>query len=189
MDNILLFTSRSQFRDWLALNCEKEKECYISLYKGKPKDNDWKLYYLDAVEEALCFGWIDSTHKLIDGVRMQRFSPRKKSSPWTELNKERTRRLIKLGLMEKAGRKSPPNLGKNSFKIDPDIVFALKESRAYSSFKKFPNLYQRIRVYNVAFYKKKFPKVYADVLNKLVKMSKLGKMYGEWNDYVRLLDY
>ena len=62
------------------------------------------LWYLDAVEEALCFGWIDSTVKTIDGVTLQRFGKRVKNSQWTELNKERCRRLEALGLMTDSGR-------------------------------------------------------------------------------------
>jgi len=55
------------------------------------------------VEEALCFGWIDNTLSLIEGARMQRFSPGRKNSLWTELNKERVRRLERLGLMTDSG--------------------------------------------------------------------------------------
>ena len=72
--------NRSEFRAWLSENHDRETECWIALKRGEPKD-DGAFYYLDAVEEALCFGWIDSTHAIIDGVRMQRFSLRKKNSP------------------------------------------------------------------------------------------------------------
>ena len=85
-NNILQIDNRKDFREWLALHADSESECWVELKRGKPVEDD-KFYYLDAVEEALCFGWIDSTHKLIAGKRMQRFTPRKKNSPWTELNK------------------------------------------------------------------------------------------------------
>ena len=85
--NILQIDNRKDFREWLKLHADSENECWVELKRGRPVDDD-KFYYLDAVEEALCFGWIDSIHKLIDGKRMQRFTPRKKNSPWTELNKE-----------------------------------------------------------------------------------------------------
>ena len=93
------------------------------------------FYYLDAVEEALCFGWIDSTNKVIDGVRMQRFTPRKKNSLWTELNKERVRRLEQLGMMTDAGRAVLPPMGVRSFRIDPDVETSLKQARVWSKFK------------------------------------------------------
>jgi len=54
--NIIHLNSREEFREWLNKNSETEKECYLLVKKGEPKSNDG-LYYLDAVEEALCFGW------------------------------------------------------------------------------------------------------------------------------------
>ena len=106
---ILNVKNRQEFRDWLINNSDKEKECYLVLKRGKPIDTN-VFYYLDAVEEALCFGWIDSVTKMVNGVTIQRFSPRKTNSPWSELNKERARRLIKLGLMTDKGRKVLPKL-------------------------------------------------------------------------------
>ena len=79
---------------------------------------------------------------MIDGKRMQRFTPRKKKGTWTELNKERVRRLEKLGLMTDAGRAVLPMMGSRSFKIDKDIETAMKASRCWSEFKTFPPLYQ-----------------------------------------------
>lgn len=186
--NILTVKNRNEFRKWLSACYSVESECWAVVKRGKP-ENDDVFYYLDAVEEALCFGWIDSTHKLIDGVRMQRFTPRKKNSPWTELNKERVRRLEKLGLMTDAGRSALPAMGIRSFKIDSDIEAAMKKTRVWSKFKSFPPLYQRIRAYNVAFYKKRDKTAYESSLTRLIEETKKGKMYGEWNDYGRLLDY
>ena len=186
--NILYINNRRDFRSWLESNAETESECYVSVKRGEPKD-ETVFYYLDAVEEALCFGWIDSTVKKIDGKRMQRFSPRRKNSPWTELNKERVRRLEKLGLMTEIGRKVLPPMGKNSFKVDSDIETAMKKARVWTIFKSFPPLYQRVRVYNMTFYKKKSPEAYEKALSHLISETKKGKMFGEWNDYGRLLNY
>lgn len=136
---------------------------------------------------ALCFGWIDSSQKVIDGIRYQRFSPRRKNSPWTELNKERVRRLEKLGLMTDAGRKVLQDM--DSFEVDKDIVSALKKAKAWSKFNKFPDLYKRVRSYNISFYKKSNSKTYKKSLKHLIDETLLGKMYGKWNDYGRLLDY
>ena len=151
--------------------------------------DDAHFWYLDAVEEALCYGWIDSTHRLIDGNRMQCFTPRKKVSPWTELNKERVRRLEKLGLMTDAGRAVLPAMGPRSFRIEPHIEEKLKEARMWSKFNRFPPLYRRIRASNIAFYKTKDPEMYEKMLNHLIEETKSGKMFGEWNDYGRLIDY
>ena len=84
--NVLDAKSRRELRAWLSENHRREKECWVAVRRGRPVD-DGTFWYVDAVEEALCFGWIDSNHKLINGVRMQCFTPRKKNSPWTELNK------------------------------------------------------------------------------------------------------
>ncbi len=187
-NNILDVTNRYEFREWLSINSLKEKECYIVCKRGKPIDDNI-FYYIDAVEEALCFGWIDSTYKKIDGVLMQRFSPRTKNSPWSELNKERARRLIKLGLMTNEGLKVLPNLDLSSYKIDDEITKALKKNRCYSTFKSFPPLYQHIRAYNVSFYKKRNLNMYNKSLNHLIEETKKNNMFGEWNDYGRLIDY
>ena len=187
MDNVDIAADRTEFRRWLFEHSETEKECWLSVKRGKPLDSDI-FYYLDAVEEALCFGWIDSTVKRIDGVTFQRFTPRKKNSPWTELNKERVRRLEKLSLMTDAGRAVLPPMGPRSFHIDSDIETAMKQARVWSKFKAFPPLYQRVRAYNVAFYKNRNPKSYQTALEHLIEETKSRKMFGEWNDYGRLLN-
>ena len=187
MDNVLPFSSAEEFRAWLSLHAKEENECWLNLKRVKPHAGVFS--YVEAVEVALCFGWIDSVQKSVDGVILQRFSPRRKGSPWTELNKERVRRLIKLGLMTEEGRKVLPPLGPRSFVIDPDVEAALKKARVYSKFKSFPPLYQRVRAYNVAFYKGFAPEAYEKALNHLIEETRKGRMFGEWNDYGRLLDY
>ena len=179
---------RHAFRSWLEQHHADEPDCWVAVKRGKPT-GDGAFWYLDAVEEALCFGWIDSIHKEIGGTRMQRFGPRKPKSPWTELNKERVRRLEKLGLMTDAGRAVLPAMGPRSFRMDPDVAAALKAARCWSKFKSFPPLYQRVRTYNVAFYKTRDPEAYERALANLIAYTKRGEMFGEWNDYGRLLDY
>ena len=180
--------NRADFRHWLEENYNTETEVWVSVKHAKLVD-DGHFWYLDAVEEALCFGWIDSTHKLIDGVRMQRFTPRNKNSPWTELNKERVRRLGKLGLMTDAGRAVLPPMGVRSFKVHPEIEKAMKQARVWSKFRSFLPLYQRVWAYNVEFYIKRNPEEYRKTMAHLIAETKQGRMYGEWNDYGRLIDY
>lgn len=188
MDNFDIASTREEFRKWLEENSRTEKECWVRLKRGRPLHGDI-FYYLDAVEEALCFGWIDSTLKTIDGIAMQRFTPRKKGTVWTELNKERVRRLDALGLMTDEGRSVLPPMGARSFRIDPDIESALKKARVWSKFRSFPPLYQRVRAYNIAFYKDRSTEKYERGLTHLIEETKAGRMYGEWNDYGRLLEY
>jgi uncharacterized protein YdeI (YjbR/CyaY-like superfamily) len=188
MDNILNITNRKEFREWLYKNSSKEVECYIKLKRGKPIDPN-TFYYIDAVEEALCFGWIDSTLKRINNELYQRFSKRSDKTVWTELNKERVRRLIKLGLMEEDGYKVLPDLDINSFKIDPELINILKNEGIYEIFMSFHPLYIRVRAYNITFYKNKNKELYAKALAHFIKETKNNKMYGLWNDYNRLLSY
>ncbi len=187
MKNILNVTTRVDFRAWLAAHGTAEEECWLAVRRGRPRD-DGGLWYLDAVEEALCFGWIDSTQKPVNGVMLQRFSPRRKNSLWTELNKERVRRLERLGLMTDAGRAVLPAMGPRSFRIDPAIEAELKRARAWSKFKSFPPLYQRVRAYNLAFTKTHLPQQYEKALRHLIEETKRGRLFGEWNDYGRLTE-
>ena len=186
MENVLSVRDRRAFREWLAEHPDAG-ECWVALRRGAPVNDD-AFYYIDAVEEALCFGWIDSTQKLVDGVRLQRFTPRRRRSPWSELNKERVRRLERLGLMTDRGRAVLPPMGPRSFRLDPDIETALKRARVWSAFRRFPPLYQRVRAYNIAFYKKRSPVYYETALAHLIAETRRGRMFGEWNDYGRLLE-
>ncbi len=185
--NILQVKSRKEFRKWLQENCSVEKECYVSVARGKP-DNDAMFWYIDAVEEALCYGWIDSTIRMINGVSMQRFSPRRKNSNWTELNKERVRRLEKLGLMTNEGRKTLPDMDK-PFEFDKDVEKDLRDAEIFEKFQSFHPLYQRVRASNLHFYKKHHPESYNRMLNHVIDETKKGKMFGSWNDFGRLIDY
>ena len=94
--------NRSDWRKWLEKNHATSPGIWLIYYKkstGKAK-----LVYNDAVEEALCFGWIDSTLRPLDDERfMQRFTPRKSKSGWSGLNKKRIEKMIAEGLMTKAG--------------------------------------------------------------------------------------
>ena len=103
---LLDFSERSQLREWLTEHHAREKQCWVTCNRGKtPKPGS--IPYIEIVEEALCFGWIDSTCKLMpDGRLAQRLSPRQKRSHWTELNKQRCKDLERRGLMTDAGREA-----------------------------------------------------------------------------------
>ena len=185
--NILDINDRAQFRQWLIENHASERECWVVAKRGKTQPED-ALWYLDAVEEALCFGWIDSTVKNVDGVILQRFGPRTKIGNWTELNKERCRRLERLGLMTDAGRAACPDLDA-AFIMMPEIVAAFKARPvAWQNFQKFPSLYQRVRIDNIQRVASK-PELFKSRLSKLIEASARGEMIGDWHDCGRLLDY
>lgn len=101
-DQQLYFTNRDEWRAWLEANHASAKEVWLVHYKKHTGKAD--LTYEDAVEEALCFGWIDGLlHRIDDEKYALRYSPRKKGSIWSELNKRRVRKLIKQGRMTEAG--------------------------------------------------------------------------------------
>ena len=103
--NLLHFAKREELRQWFEKNHTSMHSCWVVMYRTKRPKWD-AIAYIDVVEEALCFGWIDSTMKrLPDGRLVQRLSPRRKGSHWTELNKQRCADLEKRGLMTDAGRK------------------------------------------------------------------------------------
>jgi uncharacterized protein YdeI (YjbR/CyaY-like superfamily) len=93
---------RKAWRNWLSKNFYKSTGIWLVFYKtggSKPR-----LPYADMVEEALCFGWIDSLPRKLDDERsMLAFTPRKPKSVWSDINKERVARLIKNGLMTAPG--------------------------------------------------------------------------------------
>ena len=98
----LYVTDREGFRQWLEQNHKSKKVIWLIQYKKSAKKPS--IDYIEAVEEALCFGWIDGTQKSIDAERYAlRFSPRRPKSNWTETNKHRARRLIAEGKMTETG--------------------------------------------------------------------------------------
>ena len=187
--NLLSAENRIELRQWLIKNHDKEKECWVIVKRGRPQ-NDSTFWYIDAVEEALCFGWIDSTTKRLEnGVTAQKLAPRKKHSLWSELNKERCRRLEKLGLMTDSGRAVLPDMSPSGFVIDSDILTALQSDEiTWNNFMNFPPLYRRVRIDTIQI-KKKQPELFNSRLKKFIENTKQNIMFGEWNDNGRLLDY
>lgn len=94
--------SRQEWREWLQDNHDKKQSVWLIYYKKKSAVPS--VVYSDAVDEALCFGWIDSKAKPIDeDSYMQFFSRRKPKSVWSKVNKEKIERLTKQGLMTEMG--------------------------------------------------------------------------------------
>lgn len=177
--------SRQELRAWLEDYSTSQKCCWVVV---SVTERPGVILYLDAVEEALCFGWIDGTMKKISDTKTaQRFSPRKKGSNWTELNKERVRRLEKLGLMTPQGRTVLPDMRPESFTIDAEILDRLKQDpQVYRNFMNFPELYRRIRIDNIQGYKDYDSEIYNRRLDKFILNTRENKMYGRWDDDGRL---
>ncbi|MBK8986962.1 MAG: YdeI/OmpD-associated family protein [Chloroflexi bacterium] len=174
---------RVAWRVWLEEHHAIAAEIWL-LFDDRPEET--AVSYLDAVEEAICFGWIDSIQKRFSpNERAQRFTPRKQRSNWTELNKERARRLIRLGLMTDSGRATLPDLETRSV-VAADIVDALKaEPGAWSSFLAFPDLYRRVRIGYIEEMRKN-PGEFERRLRNFVKRTSANQVFGNWNDGGRL---
>ena len=140
------FASRQKWRDWLGRNHSKSAGVFLRIFK---KDSGKKtVTHLEALDEALCFGWIDGIRKSFDDISfLQKFTPRQKRSIWSKRNQENVARLLNEGRMTEAGLAeidrakndgrweqaydSPKNM-----KVPADFLKELKKDRdAYQFFK------------------------------------------------------
>ena len=153
----LYFTNRKEWRKWLEKNHSNTTEVWLVYYKkhsGKPR-----IAYDDAVEEALCFGWVDGKIRRInEDYFIQRFTPRRPGSRWSKYNITRIRKLIEEGLMRPAGLKAyknvldkPELIYENKTDGEPvipeDLLNALNSnSLAYGNFLKFPPSSRRLYI-------------------------------------------
>jgi uncharacterized protein YdeI (YjbR/CyaY-like superfamily) len=138
--------NRKVWRKWLKEHSKIEKEVWLIYYRKQ--SGKVRISYNDAVEEALCFGWIDSTVKTYDAERyVQKFSPRKLNSAYSQTNKERLQRLIKQRKVSKAILATLGDIATNGFTIPGDILQALKANpQAWENFQHYSGAYQRIRI-------------------------------------------
>lgn len=112
------------WRKWLALNHQKKEAVWLIFYRKKSPN--YNLSWSESVDEALCFGWIDSVKKTIDKEKYkQYFSKRKVKSNWSKINKDKVAILIEQGLMEAEGYKSIEIAKKNGSWTFLDEVEAL----------------------------------------------------------------
>jgi uncharacterized protein YdeI (YjbR/CyaY-like superfamily) len=169
--------NRKEWRSWLAKNHKSAAEIWLIYYKkdsGKPR-----IPYNDAVDEALCYGWIDSILKPIDAHKYaQRYSPRKKTSRLSDMNRERVRRLIKAGRMTKAGLAAIEHTDKKAPALPADILARLKkDATTWKNFQRFPGSYKRIRVGWIAAARHR-KEVFEQRLGYFLKMTAQNKRFG-----------
>jgi uncharacterized protein YdeI (YjbR/CyaY-like superfamily) len=170
---------RKAWRNWLEKNHVKSPGVWLIYYKkssGRPR-----LEYNDAVEEALCFGWIDSTIRPLDEEKyMQRFTPRKPKSGWSGLNKKRIQRMIDSGLMTAAGLEKIELAKKNgswesldhidALRVPADFAKALsKNKKAKINFENFPLFARKQFLYRINSAKR--PETRKERIKSLVKMA------------------
>lgn len=149
----IYFINSNEWRAWLEKNHKSEEEAWLIHYKKH--SGKIGIKYDEALDEALCFGWIDGKLKSIDEDSfILRFSPRKLKSIWSKINKEKALRLIKEGRMHSAGFKKIEEAKKNGYwdtaytsknqeEIPQDLNNALdKDEVARTNFHNFANSYR-----------------------------------------------
>ena len=154
-DGIKTFYAKSQkeWRQWLEKNHESEKSIWLIIYKKESKTKS--VYYPEAVDEALCFGWIDSKPNKRDAESFyQYFSKRNPKSNWSKVNKEKVKRLLAEGLITKSGLEAIEIAKQNGtwnaldeveeIIIPDDLQKAFsKKKSALTNFEKFPRSSKR----------------------------------------------
>ena len=145
----LYVENRSQWRAWLEENSQRAEEIWLVYYKKDAGRS--RIPYGDAVEEAICFGWIDSKIRKLDEARFaQLFTPRKPKSKWSASNIARAKRLIREGKMTAAGLKvydprnqTPAHPTKLPRLLEEEFK---KQKAAWANFHRFPPAYQRMTI-------------------------------------------
>ncbi len=173
----LYITDRKDWRNWLKKNYKTEKEIWLVYPRkatGKPR-----IEYNDAVEEALCFGWIDSIAKKFDNDHTaQRFSPRRPKASYSQANIERLRYLVEKKMVIKEVLETLGDLLNEEFVIPPDILKAIKANKnAWKNFQAFSDSYVRIRVAFIDGARNR-PEEFKKRLRHFIEMTEQNKTFG-----------
>ena len=173
----LYVTNRKDWRAWLRKHYRNENEIWLVYFKkdsGKPR-----IAYNDAVEEALCFGWIDSTVKKIDEEKYaQRYSPRKSIIRYSQSNKERLRKLLRQKKVIKSVRETLGGISEEQYEVPRDILNAIQANQqAWQNFQKFGDRYRRIRIAFIDGARKR-PDEFKKRLAYFIIMTEAGKQFG-----------
>ena len=157
LDDALIFKNRDEWRYWLENNHTISNEAWLIHYKKSSGKKG--LNHFNAVEEDLCFGWIDSKLKKIDEERfILRYSPRKSKNVWSKINKEKAEKMISLGKMTQAGFDKIEEAKKQGFwdaaytnltkeRLPSDLKNALMvNKKAWHNFQQFANSYRNMYI-------------------------------------------
>ena len=188
VNNLLDIHSREELYKWYLDNHDKVSDFWLRINRATA-DCPGVVRYVDAVEVALCFGWIDSTQKKIDeGKPIQHFTPRRGRSSWCERNLIRCRRLVQLGEMTPAGLAAAPDLDPSRFVFEDWVLDAIKaDETAWANFNTFPETYRRIRVDYIQHFRQTSREEHAQkALQRFVQDCHAGKMLPGWDDLGRL---
>ena len=180
-------SDRDEWRSWLIDNSETASEIWLvfpTKDSGEPS-----LSYNDAVEEALCFGWIDSTAKRLDDThQLRRFTPRRNGSPYSRANIERLIWLESRGLIHPKVRPSVIDLIEADFVFPEDIIAAIQEDpEAWENYRKLALPYRRIRIAYIDAARDR-PDEFRKRLDNFISMTRKGRIitgYGGIDKYYR----
>lgn len=173
----LYITERKAWREWLKTNFEKEDDIWL-IYPAKSSGKP-RIIYNDAVEEALCFGWIDSTVKKHDQQSsMQRFSKRNPNSRYSQANKERLKWLLEHDKIHPILVEHVKKILKEPFVFPDDILKALKKDKqVWENYRRFSEPYKRIRVAYIAGARKR-PEEFKKRLKNFIEKTRTNKQIG-----------
>lgn len=173
----LYVTSRKDWRNWLKEHHKTAPE--IWLIYPKKETGQPRIEYNDAVEEALCFGWIDSIVKKLDDTHtVQRFSPRKPKASYSQANIERLRALVAKKKVIREVEESLGDLLTREFVIPPDILKAIQaDKQAWKNFRSFSEPYKRIRIAFIDGARKR-PDEFKKRLKHFIEMTRQNKLFG-----------
>lgn len=173
-ENILNIKTRSDWRGWLQKKFNIEKE--IWLVYAKKIINEQRIQYNDAVEEALCFGWIDSINKTLDKDHtIQRFTPRKLNSSYSQPNKERLKWLLENNLIHPTFVKSVQEIISKEFIFPIDILEKIKKNKlVWNNYLNFSEPYKRIRIAYIDNARKR-PEEFTKRLNNFILKTRENK--------------
>jgi uncharacterized protein YdeI (YjbR/CyaY-like superfamily) len=184
--NVIYFKSPTDFRRWLERNHDKRSEVWIGMYKVSSSKRG--ITYKQALDEALCFGWIDGVRKSADAASyVQRFSPRTARSYWSVVNTKRVGELKKLGRMHAAGlaafeRRDKAATARYSFEretaaLEPAAQKQFRANKAaWKYFESEAPWYRRVAVHYVTSAKK--PETRQRRLERLIKDSAASRRIG-----------
>ena len=172
---IKYFENRKDWRKWLSENFDATDEIWF-VFPNKCSGKKG-ITYNDAVEEALCFGWIDSTIKALDKEhKIQRFTPRKPKSAYSQANKERLKWLLENKMIHPKFEDKIQNVLSEPFIFPNDIIDRLKKDKiVWKNYQQFSDTYRRIRIAYIEAARKRSEE-FEKRLNNFIDKTKENKM-------------
>lgn len=187
MKNVVYFKDRAEWRKWLESHFEVDEEVWFTF--PSISSGEQGISYNDAVEEALCFGWIDGVAGTLDKThQLRRFTPRRKGSAYSRLNIERLIFLYEQGLIHPKLQETIKEIINTPFVFPEDIITAIKKDKvAWENFQRFSDSYKRIRVAYIDSARNR-PEEYNKRLSNFINKTRANKIitgYGGTDKYYK----